>query len=143
MDNNKTAIFQDFARKAKKKIEEKKKKKTKQLKVKDLDMMLTVRGISDEEYAEISEISDMTEIERDKYLIYYASPELQETAKILVADGVLTEADSYKIADIFQPVDRTALCREILAMSGFLGDSSVTEVENPQKRISEVDEVKN
>lgn len=139
MDNNKIAIFQDFARKAKERLEEKKKKRTKQLYVKDLDMTLTVRGISDEEYAEISEMSNMTEIERDKYLLYYASLELQETAGILVKEGSLTEADRYKIADMF----RTALCREILALSGFLGEPSVTGVGNPQERISETDEVKN
>lgn len=143
MDDTKIVIFQEFARKAKERLEEKKKKRTKQLYVKDLDMTLTVRGISDEEYAEISEMPNMTEIERDKYLLYYACPELQETAGILVADGNLTEADRYKIADMFQPVDRTALCREILTLSGFLGDPSVTGVGNPQERISETDEVKN
>lgn len=143
MDDTKIVIFQEFARKAKERLEEKKKKRTKQLYVKDLDMTLTVRGISDEEYAEISEMSNMTELERDKYLLYYACPELQETAGILVADGNLTEADRYKIADMFQPVDRAALCREILTMSGLLGGTSVTGVGNPQERISETDEVKN
>ncbi len=108
MDNNKTVIFQKFARKAKERLEEKKKKRTKQLYVKDVDMMLTVRGISDEEYAEISEMENMTEIERDKYLLYYACPELQDTAGILVEEGILTEEARYKITDIFLPVDRTA-----------------------------------
>ena len=143
MDNNKTVIFQKFARKAKERLEEKKKKRTKQLYVKDVDMMLTVRGISDEEYAEISEMENMTEIERDKYLLYYACPELQDTAGILVEEGILTEEARYKITDIFLPVDRTALCREILALSGLLGESSVTGVGNPQDGISEVGEVKN
>ncbi len=143
MDNNKTVIFQKFARKAKERLEEKKKKRTKQLYVKDVDMMLTVRGISDEEYEEISEMENMTEIERDKYLLYYACPELQDTAGILVEEGILTEEARYKITDIFLPVDRTALCREILALSGLLGESSVTGVGNPQDGISEVGEVKN
>lgn len=143
MDNNKTIIFQDFARKAKERLEEKKKKRTKQLYVKDVDMTLTVRGISDEEYAEISEMKNMTEVERDKYLLYYACPELQETAGILVEEGVLTEAARYKVADMFSAVDRTALCRKILSMSGLLGDPSVTEVENQMERISEAEEVKN
>ena len=143
MDNNKTVIFQKFARKAKERLEEKKKKRTKQLYVKDVDMMLTIRGISDEEYAEITEMENMSEIERDKYLLYYVCPELQDTAGILVEEGSLTEATRYKIADIFRPVDRTALCREILALSGFLGESSVTGVGNPQDGISEVEEVKN
>lgn len=143
MDNNKTVIFQDFARRAKERLNEKKKKRTKPLYVKDVDMNLTIRGISDEEYTEIIGMEDMTEIERDKYLIYYACPELQETAGILVEEGCLTEKTRYKIADIFRAVDRTALCQEILALSGFLGESSVTDMENPQEKISEVEELKN
>ena len=59
MDNTKTVIFQDFARKAKERLEEKKKKRTKQLYVGDLDMTLTIRGISDEEYVEITEMEGM------------------------------------------------------------------------------------
>ena len=143
MDNNKTVIFQDFARKAKQRLEEKKKKRTKQVHVDDIDMTLTIRGISDEEYAEISEMENLSEIERDKYLIYYVCPELQETARIMVEEGSLTDTGRYKIADIFQPVDRTALCREILKLSGLLGESSVRDAENQPERISEVDEVKN
>lgn len=141
MDNTKIAIFQDFARRAKARLEEKKKKRTKQLYVADLDMRLTIRGISDEEYSEISEMENLTEIERDKYLIYYVCPELQETARIMVEEGSLTEGARYKITDIFKAVDRTALCREILMLSGLLGDTSVTDAVG--ERISETDEVKN
>lgn len=143
MDNTKIAVFQDFARRAKERIEEKKKRRTKQVHVSDVDMTLTLRGISDEEYEEISEMKNLSEIERDKYLIYYVCTELQEAAGILAAEGTLTEAGRYKIADIFRPVDRTALCREILSMSGLLGDTSVTDVKDAPERISEADEVKN
>lgn len=141
--DNKTVIFQEFARKAKKLLEEKKKKRTKQLYVKDIDMTLTVRGVSDEEYAEISEMENLSEIERDKYLIYYVCPELQETAQIMVEEGSLLDSGRYRIADVFRPVDRTAICREILALSGFLGDSSVTDAAKQPERISETEEVKN
>lgn len=147
--NDKTVIFQDFARRAKQRIEEKKKKRTKQLYIKDIDMTLTVRGISDEEYAEISEMKDLSEradlleIERDKYLIYYVCPELQETAQIMVEEGSLLDSKRFKIADIFRPVDRTAICREILVMSGLSGDTSVTDAVKQPERISEVEEVKN
>lgn len=138
-NDDKTVIFQDFARKAKQRIEEKKKKKTKKLYVKDLDMELTVRGISDEEYEEISEMN-LSEINRDKYLIYYVSEELQEAASVMVAEGSLMEGERYKIVDMFRAVDRTAICREILTLSGLLGESSVQDA---GKRFSEIDEVKN
>lgn len=143
MDDNKVIIFQNFARKAKQRLEEKKKKRTEQVYVNDVDMTLTLRGISDEEYAEISEMENLSEIERDKYLIYYVCPELQETARMLVEEGSLAEADRYKIADIFRPVDRTALCRRILALSGLLGDPSVVDVKELPERMSEVGELKN
>lgn len=143
MDNNKTVIFQDFARKAKMRLEEKKKKRTEKLYVNDVDMTLTIRGISDEEYAEISEMDNMSEIDRDKYLIYYVCPELQETAGIMVDEGSLTEAKRYKIADIFRPVDRTEICRRILAISGLLGAPSVMDIMELPEKISEVDEIKN
>lgn len=143
MDNNKIVIFQDFARRAKRRLEEKKKKRTKQVYVEDIGMTLTIRGISDEEYAEISEMENLTEMERDKYLVYYVCPELQETAGIMVEEGSLTDSGRYKIADIFRPVDRTALCREILKLSGLLGESSVRDAEDLPERISEVEEVKN
>lgn len=142
-NDDKTVIFQDFARKAKQRIEEKKKKRTKQLYVNDIDMMLTIRAISDEEYTEISEMENLSEIERDKYLIYYVCPELQETARIMVEEGSLTESERYKITDIFRPVDRTELCRQILSLSGLLGLSSVMDVVELPERISEVEEVKN
>lgn len=143
MDNQKIVIFQDFARKAKERLEEKKKKRTKGLYVGDIDMTLTIHGISDEEYVEITEMENLSEVDRDKYLIYYACPELQETAKIMVEEGSLKDSERFKIADIFKAVDRTAICREILTLSGFAGDTSVTDAANRPERISEAEEVKN
>lgn len=140
MNDNKTAIFQDFARKAKKKIEEKKKKKTKQLYVKDCDVMITIHGISDEEFVEITEMKDMTEIERDQYTVYYACQELQDVSAELVKDGTLTEKTRYKIAEMFSAVDRAAIVRDITKLSGLSGESSVVDAE---EHISELNEVKN
>ena len=140
MDDNKTAIFQDFARKAKEKIEEKKKKKTKQLYVRDSDVTITIRGISDEEFLEITEMKDMTEIERDQYMAYYACPELQEASAELVKDGTLTEKTRYKIAEMFSAVDRAAIVRDITRLSGLSGEPSVVDA---KEHISELKEVKN
>lgn len=143
MDDNKIIIFQEFARKAKERLEEKKKKRTKQLYVGDIDMTLTIHGISDEEYVEITEMENLSEIERDRYLIYYACPELKETAKIMVEEGSLPDSQRFKIAEIFRAVDRTAICREILALSGLSGENSVTDAAKQPERISEVEEIKN
>ncbi len=143
MDNTKVVIFQDFARRAKARIEERKKRRTKQLYVSDIDMTLTIHGISDEEYAEITEMNGLSDIEKDKYLIYYVCPELQEASRIMVEEGALTESGRYKISDIFRSVDRVALCREILTLSGLTGETSVMDVVEKSERISERDEVKN
>lgn len=139
MDDNKKVIFQDFARKAKEHLEEKKKKRTKQLYVRDLEITITIRGISDEEFVEITEM-DMSELERDKYMIYYACPELQDASAGMVNDGTLTESRRYKIVDMFRAVDRTAIVREILKLSGLSGEPSVMDAED---HISELQEVKN
>lgn len=142
MDNNKTVIFQDFARKAKQRLEEKKKKRTKRLYVGDLGMEITVRGISDEEYTDIVEM-DISEINRDKYLIYYACEELQGAAGVMVEEGNLLDGERYKIAGMFSAVDRSRICNEILKLSGLKGDSTVKDAEDMPERISELDEVKN
>ena len=138
--DDKKIIFQDFARKAKERIEEKKKKRTKKLYVGDIDMTLTIRGISNEEYLEIVEM-DMTSLEQDRYLIYYACEELQKASAIMVEEGSLSEGERYKITEMFEPIDRSRICTEILQLSGLTGDSSVKEA--GEGRVSEVDEVKN
>ena len=68
-------------------------------------------------------------LENDKYTIYLACKELQEVSGILVEEGILKENERYKITDMFDLPDRTALTKEILALSGFGGESSVREVE--------------
>lgn len=139
MDNNKNVIFQDFARKAKKCLEEKKKKRKKGLYVGGLDANITIRGISDEEYMDIADM-EMSETDRDKYLIYYACEELQGAAAVMVEEGNLPDSERYKIADVFSAVDRNKICNEILTLSGFKGDSSVKDAE---EKISELKEIKN
>jgi len=132
---DKTIIFREFAEKAKKRIEERKKLKTKQFYVKDADVTLTLHGLTEEE---VSECSDMYEsaLENDKYMIYLACRELQETSAILVKERVLKENERYKITDMFSPADRTVLAKELLALSGFGGESSI-------EAVNETDEIKN
>ena len=125
---NKEAIFREFAEKAKKRIEERKKFKTKQVYVEKADVNLTLHGLTEEEISECTEMYDSA-LENDKYTIYLACKELQEVSGILVEEGILKENERYKITDMFDLPDRTALTNEILALSGFGGASSVREVE--------------
>lgn len=139
MDNNKNVIFQDFARKAKKRLEEKKRKREKGLYVGDLNENITIHGISDEEYMDILDM-EISEPDRDKYLIYYVCKELQGAAAVMVEEGNLPDSERYKIADVFSAVDRNKICNEILTLSGFRGDPSVKDAE---EKISELKEIKN
>ena len=125
---NKEAIFREFAEKAKKRIEERKKFKTKQVYVEKADVNLTLHGLTEEEISECTEMYDSA-LENDKYTIYLACKELQEVSGMLVEEGILKENERYKITDMFDLPDRTALTKEILALSGFGGESSVREVE--------------
>lgn len=125
---NKEAIFREFAEKAKKRIEERKKFKTKQVYVEKADVNLTLHGLTEEEISECTEMYDSA-LENDKYTIYLACKELQEASVILVEEGILKENERYKITDMFDLPDRSALTKEILALSGFGGESSIREVE--------------
>ena len=133
--DTKTIIFKEFAEKAKKRIEERKKLKTKQFKVEESDVVVTLRGLTEEE---ISECTNMFEsgLENDKYTIYLACRELQEASAIMVQEGSLKENERYKITEMFSLADRTELAKEILVISGVTGESSV-------KAVSEAEDVKN
>lgn len=131
MDNNN--IFNDFARRAKERIEQKKKKKTKKLRVEAAGVDITIRAMTDQEISECMEFSDDS-IVVDKYLIYMSCPELQENAGTLVEAGVIGK--HYEICDMFSGADRRSIAEEIMRMSGVYDESSV-------KPINEVAEAKN
>ncbi len=124
----KVAVFREFAEKAKKRIEERKKFKTKQVYVEAADVVLTLHGLTEEEISECMEMYDSA-LENDKYTLYLACEELQESAGILVEDGIMRENERYRITEMFDLADRTALAKEVLALSGIGGESSVSEVE--------------
>lgn len=131
MDNNN--IFNDFARRAKERIEAKKKQRTKRLSVEAAGVEITVRGLTEQELADCSEFSD-DGLVNDKYTIYMACRELQENAGALVEAGVIK--NHYDICDMFSMADRNAVVNVILELSGFKEESTV-------KPIDEVDEAKN
>ena len=133
---NRTIVFEQFARKAKLRLEERKKFRTERLMIKSMgDEVLEIRGLSDNEISDCMDFST-DPIETDRYTIYMASPTLQEAAKVLVNEGVLQPSKEYKITEIFTGAERNFIARRVLQLSGVGGEADI-EV------ISENEEVKN
>lgn len=131
--NDNTAVFNDFARRAKERIEQRKKKITKKLRVEAAGVDITIRALTDQEISECMEFSDDSLVV-DKYLIYMSCPELQENAGALVESGVIRQ--HYEICDMFSGADRRSITEEIMKLSGVYDEPSV-------KTIDEVGEAKN
>ncbi|MDE6994754.1 MAG: hypothetical protein K2P41_10095 [Lachnospiraceae bacterium] len=134
--DSKVITFEKFAQQAAKRMEERKKHRTEQLRLKDMDdMVLEIRALSDKEISECYEFSDDS-LKIDQYTIYCASKTLQETAKVLVANGQLKPGQEYKITEMFTVTERNYIAKRVLTLSGVLGDAGI-EV------IKETEEIKN
>lgn len=134
--DSKVITFEKFAQQAAKRMEERKKHRTEQLRLKDMDdMVLEIRALSDKEISECYEFSDDS-LKIDQYTIYCASKTLQETAKVLVANGQLKPGQEYKITEMFTATERNYIAKRVLTLSGVLGDAGI-EV------IKETEEIKN
>ena len=134
MDQNKVVIFEQFARKAKERIEERKKLHREELEIGSIGMDMEIRGLSDAELNEAYEFSDDA-VENDKYAIYCASSTLQEAAKVMVKEGSLQAGKEYTITEMFTQAERMFIANRILELSGVNGDPGI--------RIRETEEVKN
>lgn len=134
MGQDKVAIFEQFARKAKERIEERKKFKKETLEIGSIGMDIEIRGLSDTELNEVYEFSEDA-IENDKYAVYYASTTLQEVAKVMVTNGSLKSGKEYTITDMFTQVERRFIVERILILSDVSGDAGI--------KVKEIDEVKN
>lgn len=135
MDQNKVIIFEQFAKKAKERLEERKKIHKEELEVASMDgMSIEIRGLSDAELNEVYEFSE-DPIENDKYAIFFASSTLQEAAKVMVAEGSLSAGKEYTITNIFTQTERRFIAERILVLSGASGDAGI--------KIKETEEVKN
>jgi hypothetical protein len=133
--DSKTIVFNDFARKAKERIEARKKLNTRQFLVADAGVTVTLQGLTEQEIQECTERFESS-LENDKYTLYMACPELQEASKVMTEDGSLKESERYKITEMFSLADRNALVKAVLDLSGFNQKSSV-------KPVDEVQETKN
>lgn len=135
MEQDKTIVFEQFARKAKERIEERKKLHTEILELESIGgLTMEIRGLSDAELNEIYEFSEDA-LENDKYAIYYASKTLQEAAKVMAARGELAPGKEYKITEMFTQKERRFIADRILVLSGVNGEANI--------KIKETDEVKN
>lgn len=134
MDQNNVIIFEQFAKKAKERIEERKKLHREELEIESIGMTMEIRGLSDAELNEVFEFSDDA-IENDKYAIYFASPTLQEAAKVMVKEGSLQTGKEYTITEMFTQAERRFIANRILEISGVNGEPGI--------RIKETEEVKN
>ena len=135
MDQDKVIIFEQFARKAKERIEERKILHVETLEIESMGgMSMKIRGLSDAELNEVYEFSEDA-IENDKYAIFFASSTLQEAAKIMVADGDLQPGKEYQITDMFTQAERRFIANRILVLSGVNSEAGI--------KIKETDEVKN
>lgn len=134
MEQNKIVVFEQFAQRAKERIEARKTMRKEKLTIGSIGMDMEIRGLSDAEVSEVLEFSDDT-IEVDKYTIYFASSTLQEAAKVLVQEGSLRPGKEYTITDMFTQSERTFIARRILELSGVGGDANI--------KIKEKEEVKN
>ena len=123
-------VFASFAEKARKKLEEKKKQRTEKLHIPDLGETITITALTDQE---IIEIDGMVEdsIEKDKYLIYMSSPEIQELAKELKESGDIGKY--HDAVDVFSREDRNQIAKEILRISGFYNESNITVINETEE----------
>lgn len=135
MDQDKNVIFEEFARKARERIEGKKRFKREELIIDSMGgMTMEIRGLSDAELNEVYEFSGDA-VENDKYAIYFASSTLQEAAKVMVAEGSLQTGREYLITDMFTQSERRFIAERILILSGVNGEPGI--------RVKETEEVKN
>lgn len=123
---DKTIIYADFARKAREKINARKQLRTKKLFVEDVGVELTLRGLTDQELIDVNEYSNDS-LKNDKYLVYIASKELPEIARIMMENGDIQEYTD--VVDMFNRADRKQLAEEVLKLSGVYDESTVKEVD--------------
>lgn len=126
MDENKIMTFEAFARKAAKKLEDRKKMKKKYLYIGALDESIEIRALSDQEISECMEYSE-NDFTNDKYTMYYASRTLQELAGFMKDNGMIKE--HLEVCDAVSSTDRKQIVHEILAFSGLYDETTVKELD--------------
>lgn len=130
MDQEKILNFQSFAKKAVEKIEARKKQKKKRLYIGDLKEEIEIRALTDQELADCLEYSEDDYV-NDKYIMYYASDTLQELADYMKKEEMIQE--HLEVCDCISKVDRNKIVNEILTLSGWVGETTVKELDEVKK----------
>ncbi len=127
-DKTNEQTFSSFIEKARKRLDIKRENSERTLYIPSLKENIVIRGLTDAEIAEISDIEDT--IEQDKYNIYLATkePDLRNIASQLKKEGKIKQYTD--IVNIIDFADRGEICRHIMRLSGITSDEKVSVVEN-------------
>ncbi len=128
-EKDKVVVFQAFAAKAVKRLQEKKVRKTETLHIPSLDENIVIQSLTYPEIVECTEIEDSNDPNKaDKYAVYLAvvEPDLRKLAVELKDHGEIREYT--QIVDIFDMSEVTQIAMEVMKISGATGDRKVTVV---------------
>ncbi len=129
MDKEKNKIFQAFAAKAVKRLQEKKTRKYETLHIPSLDEKVKIQSLLYPEIVECTEIEDASDPNKaDKYAVYLAvvEPDLKQLAMELKDQGEIKEYTD--VIDIFDMSEVSQIAMEVMKLSGAAGDKKVTIV---------------
>lgn len=129
MNKEKDNIFQAFAAKAVKRLQEKKTRKFETLHIPSLDENIRIQSLLYPEIVECTEIEDANDPNKaDKYAVYLAviEPDLRQLAVQLKEQGEIREYTD--VVDIFELSEISQIATEVMKLSGAMGDKKVSVV---------------
>lgn len=125
----KDKVFQGFAAKAVKRLQERKTRKYEMLHIPSLDENIKIQSLLYPEIVECTEIEDENDPNKaDKYAVYLAvvEPDLKQLAVELKAQKEIREYT--EVVDIFEMSEISQIAMEVMKISGVTGDRKVTVV---------------
>lgn len=129
MDKEKEKVFQAFAAKAAKRLQERKTRKYETLHVPSVDETIKIQSLLYPEIVECTEIEDVGDPNKaDKYAVYLAvvEPDLKRLALQMKEEGVIKEYP--EVVEIFEMSEISQIAMEVMKLSGAAGDKKVTVV---------------
>lgn len=124
------SVFSAFALKAAQRLDDKKEMKRRKLYIPSMDEEITIRGLSRKDVLECLTIEDTEDKPdgSDNYTIYMAvvEPSLKEIAMELKEAGKIVEYTD--VCYIFDMHERVSIAREIMDLSGVIGEKKVAVV---------------
>lgn len=120
--------FKSFLSKASDRLEKNKQPKYAMLHIPSLDEVIKVRSLTQSEVIESTDMEDS--LEGDKYVVYLSvvEPNFKELARELKEQGKIKNYT--EVCDILQHHERAEVVKEVMKLSGVLGDNKVKLVEH-------------